>query len=80
VILMPCRLSSSAGPTPDSISSFGVPMTPAHNTTSRWHGITRVVPRSWSSMPSAAPLWTTMRVTIVLVSTLRLERCAAGRR
>jgi hypothetical protein len=77
---MRCRRSSSGAPTPESISSLGVLTAPAQRITSRSQAIVRELPRSDTSIPSAAPFRMTTRVTRVRLSTTRLGRCAAGRR
>ena len=58
----------------------GVFIAPADTMTSRWQRMTRDRRRWDTSMPTAAVLWTTRRVTSVLRRRVRLGRLRAGRR
>jgi hypothetical protein len=77
---IPCRVSSSTGPIPESISSFGLPIAPAQTIISRSAAMNRGSPATRTEMPVAAPSRTTIFSTIARVSTVRFGRPPAGRR
>ncbi|MFO1156918.1 MAG: hypothetical protein U1E43_09195 [Rhodospirillales bacterium] len=77
---MPCRPNSAAGPSPESIISFGVSKAPQHRITSRSARSVCTLPSAATySTPVARPASCTTRVVRTPVSSRKLARSRTGR-